>query len=142
MCTKLRWCRSWSVTPKMRPCMEIFLAKYVDDPKNFFAVSSYFCQWGSIHTPPSLEERGLVNRRMRTQVNRSLGQGMDIIETGEPDAFKLHLMEYDNTICRLMMKNCSTKTKMKFLRYEQSSQCKSMRDSSISYASAATKLEA
>lgn len=25
--------------------------------------------------------------------------GMDIIETGDPDAFKQYLLEYDNTIC-------------------------------------------
>lgn len=25
--------------------------------------------------------------------------GMDIIETGDPDAFKQYLSEYDNTIC-------------------------------------------
>ncbi len=25
--------------------------------------------------------------------------GMDIIETGDPDAFKDYLLEYDNTIC-------------------------------------------
>lgn len=41
-----------------------------------------------------------------------------------------------------MLKNCSTKIKVKFLRYEQSSQCKSMRDSSVSYASAAAKVDA
>lgn len=41
-----------------------------------------------------------------------------------------------------MLKNCSTKIKIKFLRYEQSSQCKSARDSSVSYASAAAKVDA
>lgn len=25
--------------------------------------------------------------------------GMDVIETGDPDAFKQYLQEYDNTIC-------------------------------------------
>lgn len=169
--------------------------------------------------------------------------GMDIIETGDPDAFKQYLSEYDNTICgrhpisvflhvsasiflrsfqmdwwmklgtifsgkfflysemfdhlvrefswfsyiakskfswslfyfhgffdcmyllqlmfyffhftatnkflyftiykiHQMLRNCSTKIKIKFLRYEQSSQCKSMRDSSVSYASAAGKVDA
>ncbi|CAL8997008.1 unnamed protein product [Prunus brigantina] len=33
-----------------------------------------------------------------------------------------------------MLKNCSTSIKINFLRYEQSSQCKTMRDSSVSYA--------
>lgn len=40
-----------------------------------------------------------------------------------------------------MLRNCSTKIKIKFLRYEQSSQCKSNRDSSVSYASAAAKTD-
>lgn len=31
--------------------------------------------------------------------------------------------------------------KINFLKYEQSSECKTMRDSSVSYASAAAKLE-
>lgn len=114
--------------------------------------------------------------------------GMDIIETGDPDAFKKYLLEFDNTICGRhpisvflhvstlllnqcaicyhslsasskfviflfepfsitnmfpqMLKNCSTRMKINFLRYEQSSQCKSMRDSSVSYASAAAKADA
>lgn len=40
-----------------------------------------------------------------------------------------------------MLRNSSTKIKIKFLRYEQSSQCKSSRDSSVSYASAAAKTD-
>ncbi|KAF5456771.1 hypothetical protein F2P56_026214 [Juglans regia] len=76
--------------------------------------------------------------------------GMDIIETGDPEAFKRYLLEYKNTICGRhpisvflhMLRNSSTKIKIKFLRYEQSSQCKSMRDSSVSYASAAAKVDA
>ncbi|KAB8098847.1 hypothetical protein EE612_028537 [Oryza sativa] len=75
--------------------------------------------------------------------------GMEIIETGNPDAFKQYLQEYENTICGRhpisvflsMLKHCSTKIKIGFVRYEQSSQCKSMRDSSVSYASAAAKVD-
>ncbi|KAK4788227.1 hypothetical protein SAY86_019546 [Trapa natans] len=75
--------------------------------------------------------------------------GMDIIETGDPDAFNHYLSKYRNTICGRrpicvflhMLKNSSTKIKIKFLRYEQSSQCKSMRDSSVSYACAAAKVD-
>ncbi|CAL5078742.1 unnamed protein product [Urochloa decumbens] len=76
--------------------------------------------------------------------------GMEIIETGDPVAFKQYLQEYENTICGRhpisiflhMLKHCSTKIKIGFVRYEQSSQCKSMRDSSVSYASAAAKVDA
>ncbi|RXH92114.1 hypothetical protein DVH24_021137 [Malus domestica] len=74
--------------------------------------------------------------------------GMDIIETGNPDAFKQYLSEFDNTICGRhpisvflhMLRNCSINIKINFLRYEQSSQCKTTRDSSVSYASAAAKI--
>ncbi|RWW19636.1 hypothetical protein GW17_00016302 [Ensete ventricosum] len=77
--------------------------------------------------------------------------GMDIIETGDANAFKGYLQQYGNTICGRrpiivflhvrMLKNCSTKIKIGFLQYEQSSQCKSKRDYSVSYASAAAKME-
>ncbi|XP_020102803.1 protein MEMO1 isoform X2 [Ananas comosus] len=74
---------------------------------------------------------------------------MEIIETGDADAFKTYLQEYENTICGRhpisvflhMLKNCSTKIKIGFVQYEQSSQCKSLKDSSVSYASAAAKVE-
>lgn len=103
--------------------------------------------------------------------------GMDIIETGDADAFKKYLKEYDNTICGRhpisvflhvhtitrvhdsffmfvrklclnlisclifqMLKNSAMKININFLQYEQSSQCRNMRDSSVSYASAAAKL--
>ncbi|CAL2263075.1 unnamed protein product [Prunus armeniaca] len=41
-----------------------------------------------------------------------------------------------------MLKNCSTSIEINFLRYKQLSQCKTMRDSSVSYASAAAKVDA
>ena len=44
--------------------------------------------------------------------------------------------------CIQMLKKCSTSIKINFLRYEQSSQCKTMRDSSVSYASAEAKVDA
>lgn len=56
----------------------------------------------------------------------------------------MHLLCLLTALCYVklwqMLKNCSTKIKIGFLRYEQSSQCKSMRDSSVSYASAAAKI--
>ncbi|KAL6985229.1 hypothetical protein U1Q18_018607, partial [Sarracenia purpurea var. burkii] len=123
------------------------LAKYVDDPNNFFSVSSDFCHWGSRFNYMHHDKKyGAIYKSIEA-LDR---MGMDIIETGDPDAFKQYLLDYDNTICGRhpisvflhMLKNCSTKIKIKFLRYEQSSQCKSMRDSSVSYASAVGKLDA
>ncbi|XP_058224222.1 uncharacterized protein LOC131333618 [Rhododendron vialii] len=122
------------------------LAKYVDDPNNFFSVSSDFCHWGSRFNFTHYDKKhGAIHKSIEA-LDR---MGMDIIETGDPEAFKHYLSEYDNTICGRhpisvflhMLKNSSTKMKIKFLRYEQSSQCKTMRDSSVSYASAVSKVD-
>ncbi|KAF9617064.1 hypothetical protein IFM89_033169 [Coptis chinensis] len=122
------------------------LAKYVDDPKNFFSVSSDFCHWGSRFNYTHYEKRHGAIYKSIEALDR---MGMDIIETGDADAFKKYLSEFENTICGRhpigvflhMLRNCSTKVKINFLRYEQSSQCKSTRDSSVSYASAAAKVD-
>ncbi|KAI4374576.1 hypothetical protein MLD38_012557 [Melastoma candidum] len=136
-----------AVNPENEAMYGNLLAKYVDDPQNFFSVSSDFCHWGSRFNYTYYDKQfGAIHKSIEALDK----MGMDIIETGDPDAFKRYLMEYDNTICGRhpisvflhMTKNCSTKIKIKFLRYEQSSQCKSMRDSSVSYASAAAKVEA
>ncbi|XP_073135194.1 uncharacterized protein [Henckelia pumila] len=123
------------------------LAKYVDDPTNFFSVSSDFCHWGSRFNYMRYDKKhGAIHKSIEAMDK----MGMDIIETGGPDAFKEYLLETDNTICGRhpisvflqMLKHSSTRMKIRFLRYEQSSQCKSMRDSSVSYASAIAKVEA
>jgi AmmeMemoRadiSam system protein B len=123
------------------------LSKYVDDPTNFFSVSSDFCHWGSRFSYTYYDKKhGAIHKSIEA-LDR---MGMEIIETGDPDAFKAYLREYENTICGRhpisvflhMLKHCSTKIKIGFVRYEQSSQCKSMRDSSVSYASAAAKVDA
>ncbi|KAL6523889.1 hypothetical protein OROMI_030984 [Orobanche minor] len=122
------------------------LAKYVDDPTNFFSVSSDFCHWGSrFHYTHYDKKHGAIYKSIEALDK----MGMDIIETGDPDAFKQYLSETDNTICGRhpisvflhMLKNSSTKVKIRFLRYEQSSECKSTGDSSVSYASAAAKVD-
>ncbi|KAF4351123.1 hypothetical protein G4B88_015904 [Cannabis sativa] len=121
------------------------LAKYVDDPQNFFSVSSDFCHWGSQFGYTHYEKKhGPVYKSIEVLDKMA----MDIIETGDPDTFQNYLLEYGNTICGRhpiiiflhMLRGCSTKIKINFLRYEQSSQCKSMRDNSVSYASAVAKI--
>lgn len=121
------------------------LSKYVDDPKNFFSVSSDFCHWGARFNYTHYDkEHGPIYKSIEA-LDR---MGMEIIASRDPDAFKRYLEEYDNTICGRhpisvflhMLKNCSTKIKINFVRYEQSSQCKTMRDSSVSYASAVAKV--
>ncbi|XP_026447954.1 protein MEMO1-like [Papaver somniferum] len=123
------------------------LAKYVDDPNNFFSVSSDFCHWGSRFNFMHYDRKhGAIHESIEALDK----MGMDIIESGDAEAFKKYLSEYENTICGRhpisvflhMLKNCSTKIKINFLQYDQSSHCKTTRDSSVSYASAAaTKVD-
>ncbi|XP_020211574.1 protein MEMO1 [Cajanus cajan] len=123
------------------------LSKYVDDPNNFFCVSSDFCHWGYRfkYTFYDSDYEGPIYKFIEALDK----VGMDIIETGDPDIFRKYLSKYKNTICGSnpisvylhMLRNCATKIKIKFLRYEQSSQCKSVMDSSVSYASAVAKID-
>ncbi|XP_072966469.1 uncharacterized protein [Typha angustifolia] len=122
------------------------LSKYVDDPRNFFSISSDFCHWGSRFSYTYYDKKQGPIYKSIEALDR---MGMDIIETGNADAFKRYLQQYENTICGRhpisvflhMLKNCSTKISIGFVQYEQSSQCKTMRDSSVSYASAAAKVD-
>ncbi|KAK9130575.1 hypothetical protein Sjap_011062 [Stephania japonica] len=133
-----------ALSPESEAMYGQLLAKYVDDPKNFFSVSSDFCHWGSRYTHFD-KKYGAIYKSIEA-LDR---MGMDIIETGDPDAFKEYLSAYDNTICGRhpisvflhMLKKCEAKIKINFLWYEQSSKCETMRDSSVSYASAAAKVD-
>lgn len=122
------------------------LAKYISDPTNFFSVSSDFCHWGSRFNYMHYERKHGAIYKSIEALDR---MGMDIIETGNAEAFKQYLSEFENTICGRhpisvflhMLRNSDTNIKINFLRYEQSSQCKTTRDSSVSYASAAAKVD-
>ncbi|KAL6604039.1 hypothetical protein ACP70R_044400 [Stipagrostis hirtigluma subsp. patula] len=120
------------------------LAKYVDDPKNFFVVSTDFCHWGSKYKYTYYDENhGAIHKSIEA-LDR---MGMEIIEAGDPNAFNLYMQEYKNTICGRhpisvflhMLKHCSTKINVAFIRYDQSSKCNGMEDSSVSYACAVAK---
>ncbi|KAJ7966213.1 MEMO1-like protein [Quillaja saponaria] len=136
-----------AVDAKNEAMYGLMLAKYIDDPNNFFSVSSDFCHWGSRFNYMYYDKKhGPVHKSIEALDT----MGMGIIETGDPDAFKEYLLEYENTICGLhpisvflhMLRNSSSKIRIKFLRYEQSRQCQSTRDSSVSFASAAAKVKA
>ena len=75
---------------------------------------------------------------------------MDLIESLNHGAFSKYLRKYGNTICgrhpigvflgaveALKAESNGLRMECKFLNYDQSSKCKHMRDSSVSYASAA-----
>ncbi|KAJ6329977.1 hypothetical protein OIU76_008743 [Salix suchowensis] len=125
-----------------------YLAKIFEGhPVKVVPILVDFCHWGSrFHYTHYDKKCGSIHKSIEALDK----MGMDIIETGNAEAFKQYLSEYGNTICGRhpisvflhMLRNCSTKIRIKFLRYEQSSQCKTMRDSSVSYASAAANVDA
>nr|ADE76896.1 unknown [Picea sitchensis] len=123
-----------------------FLSKYVNDPANFFSISSDFCHWGSRFNYVYYDKKeGAIYKSIKALDKK----GMDIVASGDPNAFKDYLLQYRNTICGRhpisvflhMLQNCSTKIKVAFVQYEQSSKSKTMRDSSVSYASAVARVE-
>ncbi|KAF3447162.1 hypothetical protein FNV43_RR12342 [Rhamnella rubrinervis] len=71
------------------------LAKYVDDPNNFFSVLSNFCHEGTRFNYMLYNKKcGSIYKSIEA-LDRV---GMDIIETGDLGAFKQYLLEYENTI--------------------------------------------
>lgn len=79
---------------------------------------------------------------------------MAIIETLNPGAFTEYLRKNNNTICgrhpigvmlnsvKALQNQGYSNMSFKFLKYAQSSQCKDMDDSSVSYASGSLVFEA
>jgi len=117
------------------------LAPYLRSEENAFVVSSDFCHWGS-------RFRYTFWDRSHGDIDQSVEwldrEGMRIIEGGDPKEFRAYLDEYQNTICGRhpiavlmhMLQNCGEGHRTEFVRYAQSSRCKSPRDSSVSYAAA------
>ncbi|XP_037954614.1 protein MEMO1 isoform X2 [Teleopsis dalmanni] len=138
-----------SLNPDQEALYGNLLADFFTDPQNLFIISSDFCHWG--------------NRFSYTYYDRSCGQiyksienldkkGMDIIETLNADAFTEYLRKYNNTICGrhpigVMLSAIKVLERkgylmhFKFLKYAQSSRCKEMHESSVSYASGSLVFE-
>jgi len=116
------------------------LAKYLDDPSNFFVISSDFCHWGERFDYTYYDKKeGEIYQSIQALDKK----GMDTIETQDPLEFHNYQKKFKNTICGRhpigvllqMLKKSQLKFGLKFVHYEQSSQCKSEDDSSVSYAS-------
>ncbi|GAM27474.1 hypothetical protein SAMD00019534_106500, partial [Acytostelium subglobosum LB1] len=114
------------------------LAKYLDDPDNFFVISSDFCHWGKRFGYTHYDESAGAIHKSIEELDKA---GMAKIESGDPLEFSAYLKDTKNTICgrnpiSVMMwtaKNSSHKYSITSLHYEQSSKCNSMTDSSVSY---------
>ncbi len=119
------------------------LSEYFDTPGHLFIVSSDFCHWGA-------RFRYTFYDKSQGQIWNSIEKldkmGMKLIEKKSAEDFREYLEEYENTICGrhpisvfLQVVNHSKTaetSEVKFVHYEQSSKCKTMSDSSVSYASA------
>mmetsp|Transcript_14604 Transcript_14604/g.22531 ORF Transcript_14604/g.22531 Transcript_14604/m.22531 type:complete len:329 (-) Transcript_14604:1959-2945(-) len=116
-------------------------------------VSTDFCHWGSrfqYQPTPTAADRKMPIFEYISELDHA---GMNFIEMQEPGAFATYIRETRNTICgrhplsvwlHAVSQNRESGTEklsIKFVRYAQSSQVKSMRESSVSYASAVATRE-
>lgn len=122
------------------------LSEYLNQEENLFVVSTDFCHWGERFSYQYYDRNwGAIYQ----SIQKLDKMGMDEIETNDPKKFKNYLEQYNNTICGrnpvililhaiqiLENQNKDCQYSLKFLNYDQSSQCKSQRDSSVSYAAA------
>jgi len=115
------------------------LAPYLLKEDVVFVVSSDFCHWGKRFDYTLYhEDKGPIYASIEALDRR----GMQAIESGDPNEFKSYLRETKNTICgrhpiaTLMwaLKHSNKQFDIQSLHYEQSSQCTSTKDSSVSYA--------
>lgn len=118
------------------------LGPFLNDPSNLFVISSDFCHWGQRFgfTYQDVQRHGSISKSIAW-----LDQlGMDIIQQGDSAGFAAYLEQYGNTICGRhpigvflhMLQHCSVQHHIRFQHYDQSAQCQSSRESSVSYAAA------
>jgi len=119
------------------------LAPYLDDDATVFVASSDFCHWGARFRYQHYDRSdGAIHEHIAALDHR----GMAAIEAQDADAFRAYLRETDNTICgrhpigvlleAMRASARADRYRTSFLRYAQSSPCRKMSDSSVSYASA------
>jgi len=135
------------------------LAPILAKDGTFTVISSDFCHWGSRfgYSPPrDRDYRNLGGGRVADLAMEEIYEyieqldrmGMDHIQMQNPGAFAEYLKRSKNTICgrhpiavwlnatKVNKENGTENVEIKFVQYAQSSQVKSTRDSSVSYASA------
>lgn len=119
------------------------LAPYLADAANLFVISSDFCHWGERF------QFQYYDKKHGPEIYQSIEaldhQGMALIEAQDCKGFAKYQRDFHNTICGRhpigvllqMLAHCqAAKHQLKFVRYAQSSRCRSPDDSSVSYASA------
>ncbi|KAL3874656.1 hypothetical protein ACJMK2_037638 [Sinanodonta woodiana] len=126
-------------------------SKYLSSPENFFVISSDFCHWGQRFHYTFYDK---TSGEIWQSIEALDKMGMEKIENMDPAGFSDYLRQYQNTICgrfpigimlnavdAIRQNGNRYKMSFKFVKYDQSSQCKSMRDSSVSYAAGALILQ-
>ena len=120
------------------------LAPYLADPQNLFVISSDFCHWGDrFNYTPYDRSQGDICQYIEA-LDR---QGMAHIEAIDARGFAKYQRDFGNTICgrhpiAVLLHALEATTQeakrhdLKFVRYAQSSPCRTPEDSSVSYASA------
>ncbi|DBA99827.1 hypothetical protein WJX77_001024 [Trebouxia sp. C0004] len=131
-----------AISPDREALYGRLLGPFLDDPQNLFIVSSDFCHWGQRFgfTYHDIPKHGSISKSIQW-----LDQlAMDVIEQGRPEAFTAYLEQYGNTICGRhpigvllnMLQHTQVGHVIRFQKYDQSAQCQSIRESSVSYAAA------
>ncbi|KAK9828333.1 hypothetical protein WJX74_009342 [Apatococcus lobatus] len=117
------------------------LTPYFKGASSLFVISSDFCHWGSRF---SYTFQNPAQGPIHKSIEWLDRLGMDIIEKGNAPDFHAYLKSYGNTICGRhpigillhILQNLTPPCKTQFVKYSQSSKCKSPQDSSVSYAAA------
>jgi len=137
-----------SLSPSSEAKYGKIFAKYLKDPSICFVISSDFCHWGDRFNYTHYDSSaGEIHQSIKALDHA----GMDLIERLDAPGFTHYLKQFGNTICGRhpigVFLNMVAEIRggvtnghrmdLKFLKYAQSSQVKSPRDSSVSYASAA-----
>ncbi|CAH1790704.1 unnamed protein product [Owenia fusiformis] len=139
-----------SLNPEKEAKYGRIFSQYLADPENFFVISSDFCHWGQrFHYTPYDKSQGEIWQ----SIEHLDGMAMQAIESMDPTQFSEYLRKYKNTICgrrpigvllnaiSALRQQNGHNFELKFIKYAQSSHCKTMRDSSVSYASAVLTLK-
>jgi MEMO1 family protein len=138
------------------------LAKIIARPQVLCVISTDFCHWGRrfSYQPTATtsssdndgdDDSGGNNMEIHEFIQQLDHKGMEHIELQQPGAFAEYLKQTRNTICgrhavqvwlHAVQKNNAERedpVQIQFVKYAQSSPAKTLRDSSVSYASAVAK---
>mmetsp|Transcript_9320 Transcript_9320/g.10813 ORF Transcript_9320/g.10813 Transcript_9320/m.10813 type:complete len:173 (-) Transcript_9320:949-1467(-) len=131
-----------NLDPKAEKKFGAVFAEYLSNESNLFVISSDFCHWGARF---GFQHYNKEDGEIYQSIEKLDRMGMTLIEKLDFDGFITYLRKYKNTICGrhpigvllAAINQCnSVKFDLKFVKYAQSSQCRSATGSSVSYASA------